>query len=1074
MTDAGHQLQVGGTLNPRRHIYITRQDVEDEIHALLVRQEYCNILSSRQVGKSSLMVQLALRLRADGIRVATVDVAGDLGTPDVDEKWILGFLGKVARGLRLSIDVREWWASQSEATVNQRFLEFFRTQLIADDDDSPVVIFVDEIDHTLKLAYTDDFFTAIRSMYNQRATEPVFERIAFCLVGVASPNELIKSRRTTTYNVGRTCALRDFDPAKDDLGPLVAYLTERSAAPDRLLEEILRWTAGHPYLTVLLCHACHEQQFSDVGKLSNYVEHAYSGFGKVRSDVHFQQITRFLGERLTDQFAALDVYDQVLRQGDVTDESTPTHIELKLSGIVKQDRAGNLTVRNRIYERVFNREWVRQTRPSQALRNARRLAVVSVLLLMLVGSAFAYDHFVAEPRRNRALAEKLVAEILDAQTPMPEVPTIIRSLEPVFRYAEPVIRQATNSEDDGTKLRANLALLPTDAAAVEPLLQHLVRGRLADFAVVSQALRPYSDEVKRYSQIVLQADDSTANEQLRAAMALAPIEAPEDNDEAMWTERAEVLAGEMIRVTQEQPVLYSTVIEALQPARGVLRTSLVAAYREDSDSGQAERATISPNILVHLFRDDFGLLVELLRDAAPPQAAIVFPALLEHDDFQPAPLRAVIIERDRYASWQRANAAVALLRTGGGMLQSARYTILSDPTLQSHIIVRYRASGGEILPVARQLEVEDDPTMVRVLTLIVGEFQRNAALQAEFVASDVLSKLFEYSPEPGIHSAAEWALGHSRVDTNVHGWQNPLIVGTRNRLATGKIEDSRRWYITKSEYTVDEEVVSVLPHTMLVIKGQEFMMGSPESEEGRGDDEVLHRRIVNRTFALSSTMVTMMQYRAFQPEEDFGSEQLMWERPESLTWEFFLRPATVPWCQAAAYCNWLSKHEGLPKTEWCYEPNDEGHYDEGMRTKANFLQLGGYRLPTEAEWEFACRANTATPYSFGDTPELEMLWGSVRIRFANPVAEYRPNSFGLFDMHGNGMEWCQTVYGDYPADGATDEEEGGVVTNVYDTGRVVRGGTLLEGANALRSARRSGIPPVYSMCYRIARTVREP
>ena len=81
----------------------------------------------------------------------------------------------------------------------------------------PIVIFLDEIDSTLKHTFTDGLFTAIRGMYNERSLVPEYEQVTFCLVGVATPNELIKDRRTTAYNVGRTLSLRDFDAGRDDL-----------------------------------------------------------------------------------------------------------------------------------------------------------------------------------------------------------------------------------------------------------------------------------------------------------------------------------------------------------------------------------------------------------------------------------------------------------------------------------------------------------------------------------------------------------------------------------------------------------------------------------------------------------------------------------------------------------------------------------------------------------------------------------------------------------------------------------------------------------------------------------------
>ena len=88
----------------------------------------------------------------------------------------------------------------------------------------PVAIFLDEIDSTLKLPYTDDLFTALRAIYNERTFVEAWRRLVFCLVGVATPNELVKDRRTTPYNVGRTIWVGDFDSARDDLATLAAAL----------------------------------------------------------------------------------------------------------------------------------------------------------------------------------------------------------------------------------------------------------------------------------------------------------------------------------------------------------------------------------------------------------------------------------------------------------------------------------------------------------------------------------------------------------------------------------------------------------------------------------------------------------------------------------------------------------------------------------------------------------------------------------------------------------------------------------------------------------------------------------
>ena len=118
----------------------------------------------------------------------------------------------------------------------------------------------------------------------------------------------------------------------------------------------------------------------------------------------------------------------------------------------------------------------------------------------------------------------------------------------------------------------------------------------------------------------------------------------------------------------------------------------------------------------------------------------------------------------------------------------------------------------------------------------------------------------------------------------------------------------------------------------------------------------------------------------------------------------------VNWYAAAAYCNWLSEQEGLPKDQWCYLRNQAGLYAEGMTIPADVLERTGYRLPTEAEWEYACRAGTMTSRYYGLSIALLDVYARYQANchdHACPGGSLLPNDLGLFDMLGNVSEWCQ-------------------------------------------------------------------
>lgn len=350
-------LQVGGAVPPDK-VYIVRR-TDGQLLTALQEGEYCNVLCPRQMGKTSAIYRIQEKLRNEGCRTALFDIKGRLGTPANADAWYLGLLHEFSSRFQLGCDVRAWWIGRSEPTANQRLLAFFREQMLARVSER-FIVFLDEIDSTIDLPYTDDFFVAIRSLFNDRAAEPELLRLTFCLVGVFTPNELVKQQRTTTYNIGRTFELEDFDPKRDDLSQLARALSSDLSRGDELLRAVLGWTGGQPYLTVSACKKVAAAGIDSPEAVERLIQDVFLTHEKPvedADDTHFENISRFLGQRVSARIETAELYRRILQGYTERDSPTPAVVALKLSGLVKPDRNGQLVVRNEIYRRRFGADW---------------------------------------------------------------------------------------------------------------------------------------------------------------------------------------------------------------------------------------------------------------------------------------------------------------------------------------------------------------------------------------------------------------------------------------------------------------------------------------------------------------------------------------------------------------------------------------------------------------------------------------------------------------------------------------------------------------------------------------------
>jgi formylglycine-generating enzyme required for sulfatase activity len=267
--------------------------------------------------------------------------------------------------------------------------------------------------------------------------------------------------------------------------------------------------------------------------------------------------------------------------------------------------------------------------------------------------------------------------------------------------------------------------------------------------------------------------------------------------------------------------------------------------------------------------------------------------------------------------------------------------------------------------------------------------------------------------------------------------------------------------------------VNSIGQTMVHLDGPlKFRMGVASNDPDY-QNEVEHQRKIPRRFGIAAREVSNSQFDEFW-KTHFASFDKPQFGPGS---DIDLPRAGVTWYMAAAYCNWLSEKEGKQPV---YARNDDGKFAEGMRCDARTFDNGGYRLPTEAEWEYACRAGTETSRYYGHS--LSLLRQYARLTDWERVSLLKtgsllPNDFGLFDMLGNVTEWCHDADYDYNAL-ANDQSSDYIFNKVLNSRYcVMRGGSYRSRPPDAQSAVRAKYEPgvsEFTIGFRVARSLPSP
>jgi hypothetical protein len=259
---ANYEYHLGGSLPIDASSYVMRQ-ADSDFYTLLKAGQFCYVLNSRQMGKSSLRVRTMQRLQAEGVLCAFIDLTG-IGKEDVTaEKWYAGLVQSLVSSCQLGKKFRwrNWWKEQREFLSPVQRLSLFIEEVLLEEIEQKIVIFVDEIDRVLSQNFSlDDFFALIRFFYNRRVDEPKYQRLTFALLGVATPSDLITDKTQTPFNIGRAIALSGFQ--LQEVQPLTDGLMGKVNNPQEAIAQILDWTGGQPFLTQKLCKLMVEESAS--------------------------------------------------------------------------------------------------------------------------------------------------------------------------------------------------------------------------------------------------------------------------------------------------------------------------------------------------------------------------------------------------------------------------------------------------------------------------------------------------------------------------------------------------------------------------------------------------------------------------------------------------------------------------------------------------------------------------------------------------------------------------------------------------------------------------------------------
>lgn len=391
----GEFFAVGAPLHAVRPNYIRRK-ADELLFESVMAGKYAYVIAPDRSGKTSLVASVSARLQSNGFKVATLDLE-QLGERDGGTdagRWYYSIAYRLSRQLRLKINLQTWWQDHSILSNRQRLVEFY-SQVILQNIDGRIVIFVDEVQYVSSLPFDAQLLASIRTAHNSRVTEPEFSRLSFVLVGECDPHSLIAEAALSPFNVSTAIELGDF--SRDDMQVFAAELNLPAALAEDALDRIYFWTSGQPYLSQKLARAIARENIAPetlVEQVDRIAQHQIAGRTAISSEPHLVHLHRAIVDGSRSHETLLTIIGKIQKGIAVFfSPELDSHRELQATGLVVIRDDGTLKLRNRIYKSVFTARWANEHLPL----HWRGPAIAVLLVLVLIAIPFAYTQLLPKP-----------------------------------------------------------------------------------------------------------------------------------------------------------------------------------------------------------------------------------------------------------------------------------------------------------------------------------------------------------------------------------------------------------------------------------------------------------------------------------------------------------------------------------------------------------------------------------------------------------------------------------------------------------------------------------------------------